>query len=54
MTHDELVSENIAAKIPLIDPRKPKKKKVDVTEIPKEVLIDNLTNVVKEEMKNEF
>ena len=31
LTNEDLVRENIAAKIPLIDPKKPKKKNVDVS-----------------------
>ena len=54
LSHTELVNENIAARIPLKDPKKPRKKIVDAGEIPKEVLVENLAQVVKTGMKDRF
>ena len=54
MTQDELLQENRHANIPLLDPNKPRRKKIDPSKIPREVLIRNLTTVVESQKRKEL
>ena len=54
MTQDELLKENRQANIPLLDPNKPRRKKIDPSKIPREVLIRNLTTVVESQKRKEL